>query len=533
MQGIDNITDIVSIIVILLALAVTINLGIKYKSEKYKGRILIFYGLMFFLIGRIGNFHILESFIDAKLRHSLDVFGETLSNIIGLPILIIGISLILFETQKRKLALKKVEEQIMSGMADREKIEKDLSDSNEKLYNILSNTDAVIIQVDANGMILFNEGKALSKVNVKPGELVGKSLFSLLADYEIIMENVKKALDGERADFIARVENIVFDVIFSPLTDVDGNKNGGIVLCTDITEVKRIEAELETNKKRLLEAQEAALDKEKEKNSILENTIKVKDEFLSVISHEFKTPLTVINSAVQAMEVICKDEMSDKAKWFLKSIKQNTFRQWRLVNNLLDITRAKAGRIILNKTNLDIVNLTKEIIESIRIYALQKELELIFTSQIEQKIIGIDDELYERILMNLLSNAIKYTPKGKSIIVRISALKEFVKIEVKDSGLGIPEDKLDLIFERFGQVDNSLTRKAEGSGIGLSLVKMLVETLGGKITVRSKEGHGSVFTVLIPSIKVNKNDKDNTSRADFDNRLMHSVAIEFSDIYLS
>lgn len=279
----------------------------------------------------------------------------------------------------------------------------------------------------------------------------------------------------------------------------------------------------ETNKQQLL--------LEKAKNEALEKTIKMKDEFLSLISHEFKTPLTVIYAAIQAMELICKDELSQKAKNFIAKIRQNSFRQLRLVNNLLDITRTKADHIKVTKKNLDIVFLTKSITESVYLYSHQKEIKITFVSTFGQKIIGIDDEKYERILLNLLSNSIKFTPKGKCITVILSLKKGLLCVEVKDSGIGIPEEKISLIFERFEQVDSSMSRQAEGTGIGLSLVKLFVDALDGDISVKSKVGKGSTFTILLPATKVADTEQEKFQITS-DNRLIHATAIEFSDIYL-
>ncbi|MHB8065426.1 MAG: sensor histidine kinase, partial [Ruminiclostridium sp.] len=245
---------------------------------------------------------------------------------------------------------------------------------------------------------------------------------------------------------------------------------------------------------------------EKEKNEALQKAIEMKDEFLSLISHEFKTPLTVINAAIQAMELLCKDELSTRSKGFLNKIRQNSYRQLRLVNNLLDITRFNAGRMKINKMNKDIVFLTKSITDSVKIYAQQKGINLTFSSTIKRREIGIDEEKYERILLNLLSNAIKFTHKSNSIFVNVSQKivdsKCMVYIQVKDKGIGIPEDKIDLIFQKFGQVDNSLSQQAEGTGIGLSLVKMLVESQCGVITLDSQEGHGSSFNIMFPAKKL-------------------------------
>lgn len=259
---------------------------------------------------------------------------------------------------------------------------------------------------------------------------------------------------------------------------------------------------------------------------------RMKDDFLSLISHELRTPLSVIISAIQAMEFICKNELTDKAKEFIGKIRQNSLRQLRLINNLLDITRINAGYIKLNRKNHDIVYHTKMIFESVYSYSQQKGLNLSFTSSFKKKVIGLDEEKYERILLNLLSNAIKFTPMGKKILVALSCYKGLVCIKVKDEGIGIPKGKQNLIFERFGQVDSSLSRQAEGSGIGLSLVKMLVEALSGSISVKSASGAGSTFIIYLPNEKIVEDSEEKSLQELTDNRLVQATASEFSDIYL-
>ena len=150
--------------------------------------------------------------------------------------------------------------------------------------------------------------------------------------------------------------------------------------------------------------------------------------------------------------------------------------------------------------------------------------------------IGTDVEKYERILLNLLSNAVKYTPEGKSIHVRVSQKvvnrKCRVYVQVKDKGFGIPADMTEVIFERFGQVDRSLSRQAEGTGIGLYLVKSLIKLLDGEILLDSKVGKGSTFTIHLPVGKVKEIKNDHMIKEIADNRLIQATAIEFSDIYL-
>ncbi|NRY59587.1 PAS domain-containing sensor histidine kinase [Clostridium beijerinckii] len=311
-----------------------------------------------------------------------------------------------------------------------------------------------------------------------------------------------------------------------PIYDEKGNLLYGIITGRNITELMKSQQDLKETQKRLL-------DLEREKNEALENAMEMKDDFLSVISHEFRTPLNVINTAIQTLNLVYPDQLTDKVKTYIGTIRQNTNRQLRLVNNLLDITRSNAGRIKINKKNVDIVFLTKAITESVYEYASRRGVRVTFVPKLTKKIIGVDDEKYERIILNLLSNAIKFTPEGKSIVVSLRTVKSSVCIEVMDKGIGIPQDKIDVIFEKFGQVDSSLSRQAEGTGIGLSLVKKFVEALDGSVTVKSKIGNGTTFKILLPDKTVIEeyNEKPMIDLMN-DNRLIQNTNIEFSDIYL-
>jgi signal transduction histidine kinase len=177
---------------------------------------------------------------------------------------------------------------------------------------------------------------------------------------------------------------------------------------------------------------------------------------------------------------------------------------------------------------VEIVSLTKEIVDSVKLYADQKSLRLTFQSSCDRIIVSTDIDKYERILLNLLSNAIKFTPAKRSVNVILYQQGNNLKIDIKDKGIGIPEDKRVIIFERFGQADTSLTRQAEGTGIGLYLVKLLVESLDGKIYVTSEEGYGSTFSLLLPILQ----DESQNSHKINGSKILQAATLEFSDIIL-
>lgn len=265
---------------------------------------------------------------------------------------------------------------------------------------------------------------------------------------------------------------------------------------------------------------------EQKEKQLLKETIELKDNFITLITHEFKTPIAVINAAIQTIEEVCSNEFSARVYKYINKIKQNSLRQQRLVDNLLDITRLKAGIIKFNLVNIDIVEVTREIADSVRVYALRKDIRIIFKSSMEHEWVKIDLEKYERILLNLLSNAIKYSSPKKQVNVKLSVDGFFIKLEIKDRGFGIAIDKQDIIFNKFEQANNSFTRQAEGTGIGLHLVKSFTEALGGTVSLISEEGYGSTFTVLLPLIKENSAE----IQAVKIDRIRNAASLELSDI---
>lgn len=288
-----------------------------------------------------------------------------------------------------------------------------------------------------------------------------------------------------------------------------------IVTVRDITERKNAE----------LASQNEALEMEK-----------LRTEFFANISHELRTPLNIILGAMQIIRRDIQDEAKPiDTRKIIKNTniqRQNCFRLLRLINNLIDSTKLDSGYFELNMTNCNIVNIVEEITLSVAGYINNNNISIIFDTDVEEKIVACDPDKIERIILNLLSNSLKFTNEGGSIFVNILDGKEYITISVKDTGIGIPEEKIDIIFDRFRQVDKSFTRSYEGSGIGLSLVKSLLEMQGAIISVESKYGVGTKFIIKF-SVKVL--DDNNEDKANMDNKHINScvekIKIEFSDIY--
>lgn len=263
-------------------------------------------------------------------------------------------------------------------------------------------------------------------------------------------------------------------------------------------------------------------------NIKLQEINKMKDEFFTMTSHELRTPLTIIKSSIQLAYDVYGSEVGNNIDKTLKRINQNCSRLLKLVNNILDLSKAEAGFLEITSSYFDIVSETEQIVDSAKTYAESKGIELIFDTNEEEAEVLLDRDKYGKILLNLLSNAIKFTSEGKTIMVCMQIKKKTVSLVVEDQGIGIPKDKLDYIFERFTQVGSSLSRTAEGTGIGLSLVKKFVELMNGKITVISEIGRGSTFMIkfkrFVGEDTLTELEEHTVSNID------EKINIEFSDI---
>jgi len=258
----------------------------------------------------------------------------------------------------------------------------------------------------------------------------------------------------------------------------------------------------------------------------------LKSNFLATISHEFKTPLNIILGSIQLLENTDMNDLEEFKRLFNKYIgiqKQNSYRLLRLISNFIDITKIESSNVKIKLRNNDIVKVIEDITMSIVEYTKMKDISIIFDTDVEEKIIAFDVDMMERIMLNLLSNAIKFTEKGGEIQVNIYVEEEKVIISVKDNGIGIPQDKLEMIFDRFAQVENPLRRGVEGSGIGLSLVKSLVELHEGSISVHSELGKGSEFIMELPDRVIDDNSMERYREEGCYSEKIH---VEFSDIYV-
>lgn len=250
-------------------------------------------------------------------------------------------------------------------------------------------------------------------------------------------------------------------------------------------------------------------------NEKLHELDKAKTNFFANISHEIRTPLTLILSPLESIVTGHYGPSLDIRDSKLQSMMENGLRLLKLINNLLDFSKIEAGRMTVNRRRTNVSHLLDYYVKMVRPSAESRKLFMWFVDNTPGVVAWIDRDLIEKAVFNLLSNALKFTPEGGDVIVQLDQHDREFSISVRDTGIGIPQDKLKDIFERFGQLDNEASRKYDGTGIGLAFAKEIVQLHGGGISVRSRPGQGSVFVMTLPvGEKMDDGRPDPTGMAD-------------------
>ena len=414
-------------------------------------------------------------------------------------------------------------------ITEREKAAKALMESEEyhrKLIELLP--DAVFLHKGKEPIAANTAALRLMNCNTME-DIKTKLMFNIHPDYQQqAIERLEKLTSMESTVDFVEAKFILHDgdVIDVEIGGTSFRQEDGMYIISvarDISERKKAE-----NLQRTVVEKDKLLDEATEYD-------RLKTEFFSTISHELKTPLNVILGSVQLLRMKKDTNLACSCHPYLdkytRIMMQNCYRLLKLINNLIDITRLDSGFMRLNTVNSDIVRIVEDITLSIADFVEMNEVTLVFDTELEEKIIACDGDKLERVMLNLLSNAMKFTPRGGRIEVMIYDKGDRVVISVKDTGIGIPSDKKNIIFERFRQVDASLRREREGSGIGLSLVKSLVELHGGRISVESALGEGSEFIIELPVVLVTREDSDEAEVAVTKEVNVERIHLEFSDIY--
>lgn len=414
------------------------------------------------------------------------------------------------DTTKIKLAQKRVKE-------------------SEKIYkNIFSSiNEPVFVELGDNIVYLNKKGMELMGVNDESG-VIGKNHKELIEISPKSLEhkkyNMEKLIyDGENVEMFSsikrKLDGKVFDMkIISTLFPYE-NQEAVLNIVCDAEKKYKCFYKLDN----------------KDSMAKLVTYNMTRTQFMGTISHELRTPINIILSALQVVDLYKNyDDSGEKCKVYEKyyaMMKQNCYRLLRIVNNFMDVSEIEDGVAKPNLSRENIVNIIEDVTLAAAAFVNDKGKNIIFDTDVEEKIMFVDKEKVERMILNLLSNAIKFTGSHGKIIVNIHDEVSSIKVSIKDNGIGIPEGKEKIIFENFGQVDKTFTRRREGSGIGLSIVKKIVKLHRGDICVRSKLNYGSEFIVTLPvinSVDGNNAYSENVIKLSSEEK----VNVEFSDLLL-
>lgn len=357
-----------------------------------------------------------------------------------------------------------------------------------KLMLVTNNVPALISYWDKNERCQFANNPYARWHGVDSEKIVGMTMSELIGEelYKVRKPLIQTALQGKAQFLEAHLperntrELSFLNVHYIPHQE-NGEVRGFFVLVTDVTALSKAKLEAIEEKKRAIAAAE------------------VKSQFLANMSHEIRTPLSAITGMTELLMGMPKEQAQEEC---LEIIEQSADNLLKLVNDILDLSKAEAGRLNLERIEFDPRSIINECIKSLSYLATPKGISLkaVFEAEITTALIG-DPVRLRQVFMNLVNNAIKFTHAGQ-VTVRMKAVSEDsvnqqLRFEVEDSGEGIPHNMLDKMFEPFVQVDASTTRRFGGTGLGLSICRQIVDLMGGKIGVMSNEGAGSLFWLEI------------------------------------
>jgi PAS domain S-box-containing protein len=362
------------------------------------------------------------------------------------------------------------------------------------LASIVDSSEDAIISKRLDGIITSWNAAAERMFEYTAAEAVGQPITMIIPPDRLDEETMilGRLRRGERVDHFATVRvsksgrPIDISVTVSPVRDKQGEVIGASKIARDIT------AQIRADEERA-----ALLVSERAARQQAEAASRAKDEFVAMISHEIRTPLNAILGWVQMLR---RETLSEEATGrALESIERNGRAQVQLLSDLLDISRAITGKLRLESRPVDVVTAIESALESIRPAAEAKSITIDLHRAAARSVVTGDADRLQQVFWNLLSNAVKFTPKHGHISVEVQRVNSHVAVAVRDSGIGIPREFLAHVFERFTQADAGSTRAHGGLGLGLAIVRHLVELHGGIVSASSAgEGMGATFTVEMP-----------------------------------
>lgn len=398
-------------------------------------------------------------------------------------------------------------------ITDRKQVEEKILELNRLQQAILNGSDYIIVATDAEGLIRSFNASAERLLGYKAEEVIGIHTPEIFHDPQEVKERVK--IVSQKLGYpISPFKTFIYQAInqqkpelecvyihkngtrfpanlsISILRDKGGNISGFLGIAKDISHQKKAEAELRKINEKLMLT-----------NAELAKATRLKDEFLANMSHELRTPLNAILGLSESLLEGILEPLNEKQRKAITTIANSGKHLLALINDILDLAKISAGKLQLHKTAILLCDLCESSINLISQQADKKNIDLKSFISPNLPPLVADELRLREVLLNLLSNAVKFTPDGGQVTLIVDYTPREIIFEITDTGIGIAEEDISKLFQSFVQLDTRLNRQYQGTGLGLVLVRQIVELHGGNVAVESKLGEGSCFRFTIPYVQ--------------------------------
>ncbi|MBD2115154.1 PAS domain S-box protein [Nodosilinea sp. FACHB-141] len=386
---------------------------------------------------------------------------------------------------------------VSRDITDRKQAEAALQESEELKQRILESSQDCIKVLTLEGRLVYLNTGGFNLLEIDdPASVLNAKWLDFWQDED--RQNAEAAFIAAKAGNAAQLQGCCptakgnlkwWDAIVTPIQDASGKVAQLLAISRDITRQKQAESKQE----QLLKREQAAREEAERAN-------RIKDEFLAVLSHELRSPLNPILGWTQLLKTGRFDQARQAEA--LATIERNAKLQSQLIEDLLDISRIMQGKLTLNPTHASLTFVISAAVETVRLAAEAKNIEIALDLDTQVAPIFGDAARLQQVVWNLLTNAVKFTPKGGQVTVELRQVEQLARIRVIDTGIGIKAQFIPYVFEYFRQEDGSTTRKFGGLGLGLAIVRQIVELHGGTVAVESDgEQQGATFIVQLPVLK--------------------------------